>query len=188
MEPLLLVIPLDVHARERSTSVRLVVDPARVLAARDFGSGLRDFTPPEKTFGLAADERAHVDLDQRAKNRGRGLNAGQYLHAGQHQRDPLEGYVEKAEDPDPCRWPGRLGLAAISFDLIEQTAEERMEHSVAPRWRKSTYSGTDGNSCIELGQAAHGVLVRDTTNRNGTVLTIPAPSWQALLAHVKESR
>jgi hypothetical protein len=63
-----------------------------------------------------------------------------------------------------------------------------MEHPVDPRWRKSTYSGTTGNSCVELGQAARGVLVRDTTDRTGPALAIPAWSWQAFLAQVKVAR
>jgi hypothetical protein len=63
-----------------------------------------------------------------------------------------------------------------------------MEHPVDPRWRKSTYSGAEGNSCVELGQTARGVVVRDTTDRTGPVLAIPAQSWQAFLAQVKVAR
>jgi hypothetical protein len=63
-----------------------------------------------------------------------------------------------------------------------------MDDLVAPLWRKSTYSGAEGNSCVELGQAADGVLVCDTTDRTGPVLTIPARSWHAFLAQVKSGR
>jgi hypothetical protein len=38
-----------------------------------------------------------------------------------------------------------------------------MDNHVGPLWRKSTYTGTEGNSRTELGQDDNGVLVRDTT-------------------------
>ena len=53
-------------------------------------------------------------------------------------------------------------------------------------WRKSTYSNAQGD-CVEVGTAAHAILVRDTANRSGATLTIPAPVWQALLAEVRAS-
>jgi len=45
-------------------------------------------------------------------------------------------------------------------------------------WRKATYSGNNGTNCVEAGATPHGhVLIRDTTNRDGTVLHIPAEAW-----------
>jgi hypothetical protein len=45
-------------------------------------------------------------------------------------------------------------------------------------WRKSSYSGGNGGSCVEV--AADGViLVRDTTNRDGATLAFTAETWQA---------
>ncbi len=55
-------------------------------------------------------------------------------------------------------------------------------------WRKSSYSGNNGGNCVEVGKAARGVLVRDTTDRAGAVLSLPAGTWQALLAQVRASR
>jgi hypothetical protein len=60
-----------------------------------------------------------------------------------------------------------------------------MEGISAADWRKSTYSGPNGASCVEVGTAGTGVLVRDTTNRAGAVLTIPASAWRALLAGIR---
>lgn len=60
-----------------------------------------------------------------------------------------------------------------------------MEQRVGPGWRKSSYSGNGGEACIEVGSTAAGILVRDTTNRTGTVLTIPAPAWRTLLAKIR---
>jgi hypothetical protein len=52
-------------------------------------------------------------------------------------------------------------------------------------WRKSRHSGNGGGNCVEIGNALTGVLVRDTTNRAGAVLTIPAPAWRTLLAEIR---
>ena len=46
-------------------------------------------------------------------------------------------------------------------------------------WRKATYSGNSGADCVEAGVAAAGrVLVRDTTDRDGATLDIPAAAWE----------
>ena len=59
---------------------------------------------------------------------------------------------------------------------------------VSSGWRKSSYSGNSGSAdCVEVGTAAPGVVVRDTTNRGGAVLTVPAGAWRALLAEVRAS-
>jgi hypothetical protein len=51
-------------------------------------------------------------------------------------------------------------------------------------WRKSTYSNGMGN-CVEVGTAASAVAVRDTTNRDGVTLIIPAAAWQALIGGLR---
>ena len=60
-----------------------------------------------------------------------------------------------------------------------------MEQRVDPCWRKSSYSGNGGEACIEVSSAAVGVLVRDTTNRAGTVLTVPVTAWRTLLTGIR---
>jgi Domain of unknown function (DUF397) len=45
-------------------------------------------------------------------------------------------------------------------------------------WRKSSWSFPNGN-CLEAGNVPGAVLVRDTTDRDGTVLAYPAAAWQA---------
>ena len=52
-------------------------------------------------------------------------------------------------------------------------------------WRKSSYSGANGGECVEVGTTAHAVLVRDTTNRSGDTLRLPADAWQAFLTSMK---
>jgi hypothetical protein len=64
------------------------------------------------------------------------------------------------------------------------------EPTVNPAWRKSSYSDNGGAACIEVGSpatssAVTGVLVRDTTDRAGAVLAVPAAAWRALVAEVR---
>ena len=55
---------------------------------------------------------------------------------------------------------------------------------VGQSWRKSTYSGSHDDNCVEVGQA-QAVLVRDTTDRQGPALTIPATAWRTFTATLK---
>jgi hypothetical protein len=60
---------------------------------------------------------------------------------------------------------------------------------VGSGWRKSSYSGNSGSiNCVEVGNAARGVVVRDTTDRAGSALAVSAGAWRALLAEVRASR
>ena len=53
-------------------------------------------------------------------------------------------------------------------------------------WRKSSYSGGNGGSCIEV--ASDGaVVVRDTTDRTGPVLAFSSAAWRQLVAELKRS-
>jgi hypothetical protein len=54
-------------------------------------------------------------------------------------------------------------------------------------WRKSTYSGGNGGECVETASADGVILVRDTTNRDGMTLTIPARAWRALLVSLRSA-
>ncbi len=52
-------------------------------------------------------------------------------------------------------------------------------------WRTSSYTGGSGN-CVEVAPASAGgtVLVRDTKNREGPVLAVPAAAWRAFVARI----
>jgi hypothetical protein len=52
-------------------------------------------------------------------------------------------------------------------------------------WRKSSYSGSNGGNCVEVGTAAPAVLVRDTTNRDGGTLSVSAGAWRAFTDGLK---
>jgi hypothetical protein len=51
-------------------------------------------------------------------------------------------------------------------------------------WRKSTYSGSNGGECVEVASAG-AVLIRDTTDRTGPVLTFSAKAWRAFLTAIE---
>ena len=62
-----------------------------------------------------------------------------------------------------------------------------MEDKVDPRWRKSSSSGNGGGSCVEVGEQAARVLVRDTKNRSGAVLRFTPDAWRRFADQVKRS-
>jgi hypothetical protein len=53
-------------------------------------------------------------------------------------------------------------------------------------WRKSSYSGNEGGSCLEVvdGHPA-GVPVRDSKAPQGPALVFPAAGWAAFVAAVR---
>lgn len=51
-------------------------------------------------------------------------------------------------------------------------------------WRKSTYSSSEGGSCVEVGQDGV-IVVRDTTNRDGGTLAFTASAWQSFTARLR---
>jgi hypothetical protein len=57
------------------------------------------------------------------------------------------------------------------------------------RWRKSTYSSNGGASCIEVGQAAHSIAIRDTKQHGrGPVLRFTPTAWRQFAEQVKGAR
>ena len=53
-------------------------------------------------------------------------------------------------------------------------------------WRKSTYSDGNGGDCVEVASAGT-VMIRDTQDRVGVTLTVPAPAWRAFTAEIREN-
>ena len=51
-------------------------------------------------------------------------------------------------------------------------------------WRKSSYSGPNGGECVEVATTG-AVLVRDTADRDGVVLTFTAEAWRAFAATIR---
>lgn len=55
------------------------------------------------------------------------------------------------------------------------------------RWRKSTKSGNNGGSCVEVADNLTGVvLVRDTKDRAGGILAFEPAAWQGFVGLAKE--
>jgi hypothetical protein len=55
---------------------------------------------------------------------------------------------------------------------------------IDPKWRKASYSGGANGSCVEVGTAG-GVLVRDTTDRDGGTLSFTAQAWSVFVTRLK---
>ncbi len=52
-------------------------------------------------------------------------------------------------------------------------------------WRKSSYSSTGGEACVEAATGGDMILVRDTTNRSGGTLAFAAQAWTEFLASLR---
>ena len=55
----------------------------------------------------------------------------------------------------------------------------------AASWRKSSYSGANGGECVEVATTADAVMVRDTKDRSGNVLSVPVSAWRAFVSAVR---
>ena len=60
-----------------------------------------------------------------------------------------------------------------------------METVDSARWRKSSYSGTNGGSCVEAADMDAYVLVRDTTDQGGVVLSISCEGWRRFVVTLR---
>jgi hypothetical protein len=56
--------------------------------------------------------------------------------------------------------------------------------SMTSIWRKSSYSSANGGACVEVA-TTDSVLVRDTTDRAGSTLSVPTLAWTAFLSTLR---
>lgn len=58
-----------------------------------------------------------------------------------------------------------------------------------PRWRKSSYSGSNGGGCVEAGNHPRGVMIRDTQDPHwpdrAPVITFSMDAWRAFITNIK---
>jgi Domain of unknown function (DUF397) len=54
-------------------------------------------------------------------------------------------------------------------------------------WRKSSYSGDNGGTCVEVGVAAPAVAIRDSKHPDGPLLAFAAATWKSFTDQVKAS-
>jgi hypothetical protein len=52
-------------------------------------------------------------------------------------------------------------------------------------WRTSSYSSGGGGQCVEASSADGTVMVRDSTDHDGSVLAISAAAWSQFLTHLR---
>jgi hypothetical protein len=54
------------------------------------------------------------------------------------------------------------------------------------KWRKSSFSGSDGSNCVEVAPLAGGRrAVRDSKYPSGPVMTFPPAEWVTFLDHLR---
>ncbi|GAA2635638.1 DUF397 domain-containing protein [Streptomyces axinellae] len=64
--------------------------------------------------------------------------------------------------------------------------EHITQASALSGWRKSSYSSSQNDSCVEVIDGhATGVPVRDSKAPNGPALVIPATGWSSFVAALK---
>ncbi|CDR07290.1 DUF397 domain-containing protein [Streptomyces iranensis] len=52
-------------------------------------------------------------------------------------------------------------------------------------WRRSSYSGPEGNECVEVADLRTHIAVRDSKKADGPVLTFPADAFASFVSEVK---
>ncbi|MGE7389558.1 DUF397 domain-containing protein [Streptomyces sp. NPDC004126] len=57
---------------------------------------------------------------------------------------------------------------------------------VALSWNKSTYSGSDGDNCVEVAACADAIHVRDSKVAAGPELALAPAAWVAFLGGVTD--
>ena len=60
-----------------------------------------------------------------------------------------------------------------------------MDGKRAITWRKSSYSGNNGGQCVEVGNAACVIAVRDSKDPQGPMLAFGMQGWQRFTDRVK---
>jgi hypothetical protein len=69
------------------------------------------------------------------------------------------------------------------------TSRHIPDASALTTWRKSSYSGGDNGSCVEVADGFPDVTpVRDSKDPQGPALVFPAAAWTEFLADVKAGR
>jgi hypothetical protein len=84
--------------------------------------------------------------------------------------------------PNPGSRPQRGGLASRDHG----GHREMPEPAVIPGWRKSSYSGNGGTSCVEAAHVPGAILVRDTQQHgHGPVLRLTPQAWHHFTATLR---
>ncbi|MFE4052348.1 DUF397 domain-containing protein [Streptomyces sp. YIM B13518] len=57
-----------------------------------------------------------------------------------------------------------------------------------PTWFKSSYSGGSGTECVECAHVPYGVLIRDSKDADGSVVSVEAGAWLFFVAGLRRER
>lgn len=81
-----------------------------------------------------------------------------------------------SHEPAGARWRKSSYSGTNGGDCVECTV------TGGAAWRTSSYSGTNGGECVEVATGcAASVPVRDSKNPSGPVITIGADAWRGFV-------
>ena len=81
-----------------------------------------------------------------------------------------------------CSTESAAATDHFGLDGRRPLISDRQWPQVLRQWRGR---GSGGGGCVEVASTAPVVLVRDTTDRGGAVLSVPASAWQAFADTLK---
>ncbi|PSJ26079.1 DUF397 domain-containing protein [Streptosporangium nondiastaticum] len=55
--------------------------------------------------------------------------------------------------------------------------------SAGPAWFKSSYSGSEGSTCVEVAVLPQAIRIRDSKRKDGPHLAIAPSTWLAFVAY-----
>ncbi|MFI5755055.1 DUF397 domain-containing protein [Streptomyces sp. NPDC051569] len=64
------------------------------------------------------------------------------------------------------------------------SAQRKAVGATYPAWLKSSYSGSGGGDCVEVGLASDAVHVRDSKSPLGAALRVPSEGWSVFVSYV----
>ncbi|MFJ6566762.1 DUF397 domain-containing protein [Streptomyces sp. NPDC091292] len=73
------------------------------------------------------------------------------------------------------------------MDVAINTNITALEVAPESAWFKSSYSNDTGGSCVEVADLADQVGIRDSKNKNGPALVVPAAAWSSFVGLVRPS-
>lgn len=57
-----------------------------------------------------------------------------------------------------------------------------------PAWFKSSYSGSEGDNCVEVADSPEAVRVRDSKDKDGGQLALSRATWSTFVAYAADAR
>ncbi|SMQ15908.1 protein of unknown function [Streptomyces sp. Ag82_O1-12] len=57
-----------------------------------------------------------------------------------------------------------------------------------PAWFKSSYSGSEGDNCVEVADCPEAIRVRDSKDKEGGQLALSRTTWSTFVAYAADAR